>query len=406
MAGEYNKPNPCECLVCGKKFDFAKKLANHLASEHDLKSRDYTIKYLYDGTEPTCLACNEVPRYVSFVFKKYCANHVRLAEAAGGRVSKPRKQHTKTVQAVPLQRSETRKTDSRVRFNRGTNHVSIEDMFQTLKSTLDVDVELKGNDIYVPSKKTLVVYNDLMSRTGNFDDDVFIPRRCENRLKTCLDEDVKLVQIFSDEWINKQDVCLSIIRNTLGLNKIKINARDCEIVELDATQGREFFDVTHISGYTRCSQRFALKHPTYGIVAAASLRRPIQKKWGFVVELARMSFALNTTVRGGAHRLLKRCIEAARQSGFEGFLSYADLRLGGGGNVYSLFGMEKVAQTHGNYWYTDGKQRYDRFRFRAQDGMTERDYALKHNVRQVFGAGNAVYLLRFSSPHVTSNDDV
>ena len=125
-----------------------------------------------------------------------------------------------------------------------------------------------------------------------------------------------------------------------------------------------------------------------------TVRTPVQKRYGNVCELARMCFKLGTSVRGGASKLLVRVEELAKAEQRVGILSYAELRFGTGA-VYEKCGFSLVGETVGNYWYTDGSNRYDRFKFRAQSGKTEKQVALDANVRAVWGSGNNVYLKKF-----------
>lgn len=205
---------------------------------------------------------------------------------------------------------------------------------------------------------------------------------------------IKVIQIYSDEWENQRAICESIIRNALGACSVKINARDCELREIDTAETRQFLQASHISGYTRCSYKVGLFHPERGLVSVATLRTPIQKKWGDVAELARFSSKLDVVVRGGASKLLSHLLERVREQGKEGLLSYAELRFGEG-EVYAKCGLERQPDTGQGYGYTDGQRRWDRFKYRAQAGMTEKQYALSQNVRAVWGVGNAVYLKKF-----------
>jgi len=56
-------------------------------------------------------------------------------------------------------------------------------------------------------------------------------------------------------------------------------------------------------------------------------------------------------------------------------------------------GFEQVNDSKINYWYSDGSQRLDRFLFRAQGGMSEKDVAKSAGVRIIHGAGNLVFRL-------------
>jgi hypothetical protein len=241
-------------------------------------------------------------------------------------------------------------------------------------------------DVWVPEKSVGIEYHGLYWHSKSSKDQVHAKKQ-----KLASKKGIRLLQFFSDEWRDKRNICESMIGNVLGLNQ-KLNARDCQVVNLSSKESSQFVDDNHISGATRAKFHVGLIHRKLGLVAVGTARIPIQKKWGNVLELARMCFLQNTTVRGGASKLLKEILKLSIESGFDGLLSYADLRTGTG-NVYAKCGMKLVGETKPSYWYTDGQVRFDRFKFRAQSGFTEKQVAENNNVRPIWGCGNSVYLL-------------
>lgn len=248
-------------------------------------------------------------------------------------------------------------------------------------------------DIWIPSKNIAIEYHGLYWHSGDVED-TFIKERHLEKYTKCKEKGIRLLQFFDDEFQNTPEICMSMIKNALGVIGTKLNARDCELKEISTEDAKEFLQNNHIAGYTRSSVKFGLIHPQHGLVSVATLRTPIQKKWGSVIELARMASKTGIVVRGGASKLLNACVNRGKEMGFEGILSYSELRYGEG-HTYEKCGFEFKTQTGKNYWYTDGKKRYDRFKFRAQDGLTETDYAVKMGVRAVWGVGNAVYVKQF-----------
>lgn len=247
-------------------------------------------------------------------------------------------------------------------------------------------------DVWVPERNLAIEYHGLYWHSGGREE-TFDKGRHRRKYEMCRDRGIKLLQVFSDEWIFKRDICKSIIRNALGLNELKLNARDCRVVDISTEEAKAFLEKTHISGYTRSKRKFGLIHREMGLVGVATTRTPIQTKWGHLNELARMSFSSGVTVRGGASKLLARVKLQSLSDNFEGLLSYADLRFGSG-RVYEKCGLTPVGESSINYWYTDGHQRLDRFAFRAQKGKSEAEVARDAGVRQVWGPGNGVFIWR------------
>lgn len=253
-------------------------------------------------------------------------------------------------------------------------------------------------DVWVPSKKLAIEYHGLYWHSGG-KNGTFDKATHRNKFKRCNEAGIKLIQLFGDEWENKQDICRSIIKNALSANENKLNARDCEVKEIDQLTSRQFLEQSHISGATRATVHYGLTHPQHGLVGVTTIRQTRQarkdgaKKWGDVYEVARMAFSPGTSVRGGASKMMSVIKQRVIDDKRAGLLSYADLRFGAG-RVYESCGFSYKGTTRCNYWYTDGHQRFDRNMFMADkmNNLSENEVAFREGVRAVWGCGNAIYL--------------
>lgn len=373
-------------MIC-KRADFktSSSLSTHLQRTHKIKTNDYTIQYIL-GCEPKCHICNNVPRYNNFKFLKYCKEHSHIAEAEAGKIGgKIKKSWNKGLTAndnIKIAISAIK----RIKKNRSLDQPTFE-IFEYVKSLGFNNMIINNNDILI--NNITIKFVDILHYN-------LIKNESRNLFKSCEEKNIKLIQIFSDEWREKKDIVKSIIRNALGKNELKIHGRKCEVKRIEQSISKEFLKSSHISGSTRAQVHFGLYNPEYGLVGVVSGRVPIQKKWGKVFEVARMAFLKNTSVVGGASKLLKQLEIYAKENGYEGVLTYADLRFGDGG-VYQKSGYELKGETSTNYWYTEGLNRYDRFMYRAKEGKSEAEVALENKVRPVWGAGNKVYLKHYSN---------
>ena len=105
-------------------------------------------------------------------------------------------------------------------------------------------------DIYIPSKKIGIEYNGLFWHSEYFGKD---KNYHLNKLNACIEKGIKLIQIFEDEYINKQDIVLNKIRHLLGkadANK-KMYGRNCTIKEISSKESKEFLEKSHIQGFAR-----------------------------------------------------------------------------------------------------------------------------------------------------------
>jgi Zn finger protein HypA/HybF involved in hydrogenase expression len=247
-------------------------------------------------------------------------------------------------------------------------------------------------DIFLPQEKVGIEYHGLYWHSEK------VREKCRHQEKhdKALSVGVKLIQIFSDEWEQKREVVQSMIIHALGGTKEKVSARKCNLVSMTRENRKrfiDFFERNHISGWTRCFAAFGLEQEGR-LVEAISFRRPFIKKYGNVLELARSCVRLRTSVPGGFSKVLK----FARLSlPSLPILSYSDLRFGEG-EIYLKNGFELVGRTSPDYFYTDFKNRYNRFTFRAKNGLTEKQVADQAGVSSIYGVGHKIYLLPAENP--------
>lgn len=245
----------------------------------------------------------------------------------------------------------------------------------------------KELDIYLPDYNFAIEYNGLYWHS---EEDK--PKDYHlQKTKLCLEQGIKLFHIFSDEWKNKQDIVKSMIRHRLHMSE-KIYARNCEVKEIDKKQGKQFFLESHISGDNNAKNYYGLIYNNE-VVACLSIKVPIQKKYGKCLEIARFATKKNISAVGGFSKLFKLVKEKAILEQYEKIISYADKRFGEG-TVYLKNGFEFLGKTSSpDYWYTSGEKREFRFKYRAQNGLSEKEYAKKCGVWRIYGCSSNIYLL-------------
>jgi hypothetical protein len=69
---------------------------------------------------------------------------------------------------------------------------------------------------------------------------------------------IRLIHIFEDEWLFKNDIVKSKLKHILKLNDTKIYARNCEIIELSTAKTSNFLKKYHIQGNTSSTVRIGL----------------------------------------------------------------------------------------------------------------------------------------------------
>lgn len=249
----------------------------------------------------------------------------------------------------------------------------------------------KEVDVYVPSLKIGFECHGLYWHSeGCACKDPIDKRTHIDKLELAERSGVRLYQFFSDEWRDKRTICTSIIDHKLGVSPVKVHARKAKVVDVSIDQQREFFNSTHISGYVPSQHTFGLLIDGK-LVAALGVRRPRQtSKYTGLYEISRYSVLPGHSVVGGLNRLVKHATEYAVSNKMFGLMTYVDRRLGDG-HGYMKCGFNLIGSTGIDYWYTDNTMRYDRFKFRAQNGLSEKEVAVNARVSRIWGCGSLVF---------------
>jgi len=253
-------------------------------------------------------------------------------------------------------------------------------------------IKPKELDILIKSKNFAIEYNGLYWHGEHEHLGRVEKRTIQEKSDLCKSLGIQLFHIFSDEWINNKDLIKSMILSKLGYSQNKLYARKLKIKELTNAEAKMFFDSSHLSGHVRSEKIFALVDGNNEVLCALSLRKPHHKKYDSYVEIARFATKPNHQIVGGFSKLLNHSIVWIKQNNYKKILSYCDLRHGTG-RVYEASGFVYKGDSDISYWYTDGKQRYNRFKFRAdsKNGKTEEDVAKENNVWKIYGCKNKIY---------------
>jgi hypothetical protein len=240
----------------------------------------------------------------------------------------------------------------------------------------------KEIDVYVPSKKFGIECHGLYWHSEGSLKGVSDRHETINKIVSAFGSGIRLIQLFEDEWRDKREICESLILHRLGFTPTKIFARKCKLVSLSPKEQREFFNKSHLAGYTPASYAYGLVYNNE-IIVALSVRKPRHaKKYQNLLEIARFATNPKTHVVGGLARLLSHIKEP--------LMTYVDRRIGTG-KGYESCGFKLVDTTGVDYWYTDNVLRYDRFKYRAQDGKSEKQIAFEAKVSKIWGCGSFVY---------------
>ena len=216
----------------------------------------------------------------------------------------------------------------------------------------------------------------------------------------CLNEGIKLLHIWEDDWLFKKDIIKSIILNKLGVIE-KIWARKCEIRYVDNKEVRIFLNDNHIQGFVGSSVKLGLYYEglLVSLMTFGALRKSLGTKsnlhnW----ELLRFCNKIGFSVVGGASKLFKYFLS---NNEFDMIVSYSDNGRGVG-ELYTKLGFEFVHNTTPNYYYIVCGKREHRFNFRKDvlvkkgfdTNKTEKEIMNELGYLRVFDSGSKKWIFR------------
>lgn len=250
-------------------------------------------------------------------------------------------------------------------------------------------------DIVIPDKKFGIEFNGLYYHSDLFKEkDYHI-----NKTMDCLSKGYRLIHIFEDEWDFKKDIVKSRICNLLGVIEKKIYARKCIIKEVPTKEKTKFLNENHIQGSIGSKINYGLYYNNELVsIMTFGKGRKIMNGLNYEWELLRFCNKINTTIIGGASKLLKHFIKNINPTNL---ISYADVRWSNG-NLYDVLGFKKINLSTPNYFYINNKKREHRYKFRKDvlvsqgfdKNLTEFEIMSKRGFNKIYDCGNFVYSLK------------
>lgn len=192
-----------------------------------------------------------------------------------------------------------------------------------------------------------------------------------DKYKACKEADIRLITIFGDEW-NYRNFQVKNFLKSIIIEQERIFARKCSCGEIDKTIGFNFINQHHIQKQSnRSLVYFGLFDKK--LIGCVSLRKHHRNNTDLVLD--RMCFKDETTVIGGASRLIKRCKEYAEKNNYSKIISWSDNRWSTG-NVYSKTGFVLDGELKPDYSYLEIANPKKR---RSKQSMTKKNIGCPSN---------------------------
>lgn len=212
-----------------------------------------------------------------------------------------------------------------------------------------------------------------------------------NKLESCQSKNIKLIQIWEDDWYFRREIVKSIITGSLGIHK-KIYARKCEIKIISFHGAKQFIRENHLQGEVP----FTLGYGLYYKDELVQIMTFIKKN--SVYEISRLCTKLNYNVIGGSSKLFSYF---TKNNKFEQIFTYCD-RDYFTGKVYENLGMILISKTEPNYrYYNRGYeslsrqqcQKHKLIKLGFDPSKSEREIMKERGFLRVYNSGNLKFVI-------------
>lgn len=221
-------------------------------------------------------------------------------------------------------------------------------------------------------------------------------------LKTerCEEIGYQLIHIFEDDWRDRKQICINLIKAKLGLlERTRIPGRKTTIRQVETREATDFMRRNHIQGPGRgkaigCYQGDKL-------LSLIQIRPALTNTSdiGSTI-LDRYCSDPSYFVIGGFEKLLRH---VEKEEGIKRWVTYADRTISSG-SLYEHTGWRRIATSKPDYKYVVKTTRVHKFNYRIkrfkedpellyEEGLTEQELAQLNNIPRIWDSGKHKYEL-------------
>lgn len=284
-------------------------------------------------------------------------------------------------------------------FNVSNGEIDVRNFIKSIYNGTIIynDRKLIGSeiDIFIPEFKIGFEYNGLYWHSEiNKKKDYHY-----SKYKKSSNNNITLIQIYEDEWVNKQEIVKSRITNLLHLNKIKIYARKCDIREVNFKSTNEFLTKNHLQGSIKSSINLGLYYNNE-LVSLMTFGKPrgnmSSKNNKITYELYRFCNKINTNIIGSGSKLFQYFIKNYKN--VEYIYSFSANEWAG--KFYEKIGMCYQSESKISYWYIKGNKRVSRHNYNKRNlikmgydkNKSEHQILKELKIYRIYGAGNSKFI--------------
>ena len=237
-------------------------------------------------------------------------------------------------------------------------------------------------DCYLPDLHLAIEYNGVYRHS----DQCGIARNYhEQKSKECEKLGIRLIHIYSDEWLNDSNKIKSLLSIAINGVTSKIYARKCQIRQITNKEAKDFNNLNHLQNHRNAQVTYGLFYNDNLVQLMSFSKSKYNRnlKSNNAWEIIRGCPGSNNIVVGGVSKLFKHFV---RDYNPDEIFSYCDFNKFDG-TSYEALGMKFIGYTGPNKWWIYNNHRINRNPSRYKE--------LKNTAQgTLWGAGSKKYLWR------------
>lgn len=212
------------------------------------------------------------------------------------------------------------------------------------------------------------------------------------KYKQCKEAGVRLITVFEDEWMQRNNQSKGVIKSICSNYDKKIPARKCKVEDIDQNTGSVFLEVNHLMGMSSNAINFlglTFDDELIGLLVLGRHHRKIEVK-----TITRLCFKSGVQIVGGVSKLLKACKQYCKDNNISELVTWSDNRWSEG-NTYKKTGFSLDAELPPDYSYVNLKSSKKRISKQSQKksktgcpmNKTEREWCAEHDLARIWDCG-------------------
>ena len=216
----------------------------------------------------------------------------------------------------------------------------------------------------------------------------------ESKYKKCKDQDIQLITIFEDEWLNNKEIIKSVILSKLGIFNKRIYARKCIVKEISKKEFTDFCNQYHVQGGNSLAKVCLGLFYEDELIGVMDLGNHHRKKTKDEMVLTRLCFKAGYQIIGGASKLFNACINWCKNNGIKKIISWSDNRWSNG-SIYKNLNFQLEEELNADYAYVNidnpkqriSKQSQMKNKTNCPKDKTEKEWALENGLSRIWDCG-------------------